>query len=326
MNRLFGLTLALVIFTPGRARAECEEAVTTEEVLEWVGQIEEGLRGDDLATSSRVALAAEKGLPCLVEPLAIPIVARAYRALGTGLYVGGSTERGKKWLLTAAELDSMFEFGMGELPEGHELGDVWLDQVDATGESRTTVPGRQLVDAEVFLDGKLLKLPMAHPNRMHLIQVRSGADLKGWVFEGTDFPEEIFSTGDEQASGGKSKEKSGGKKDRGDKGEKSAKPAKSKPVKVTPLVSNWPAERIALIVTGSASVVGSGVLYGMSAGARGRAIGAKTRTDLDDAVKANRSLFVASGAVAAVGAGSLTFGALFFVIDGQPVTGFNIRF
>lgn len=321
MNRLFGLTLALAMIAPMVAQAECTEPVSMGAVLEWVGQIEEGLRTDDMATSSRVSVAVEKNLPCLSDPLPVPIVARAYRAIGAGLYVAGSTQRAKKWMITAAEIDSMFEYGIGDLPEGHELGDVWLDQVDSIGESRVSVPGKQFAEGEIFLDGRVLKAVMAHPNRMHLIQMRVGAEVNGWVFEGTDFPPEIFASAGGQASAGKSKEKSGKSKS-----EKSAKEPKVKPVKVTPQVRNWPGERIALIVGGSASVIGSGILYGMSAGARNSAEGATTRLELQDAVKSNRTLNIASGVVAAAGAGSLTFGALFFVIDGQPITGFSVRF
>jgi len=165
---------------------------------------------------------------------------------------------------------------------------------------------------------------MAHPNRKHLIQLKLDTTLKGWIFEGTDFPEEVFSSGASQASSGKGGKS--GDKSKKEKGGKSAKASKTKPVKVTPQVSNWPGERIALIVGGSASAIGSGVLYGMSGAARTRAESALTREDLQDSVKTNRSLVIASGVVAAASAGSLTFGALFFVIDGQPVTGFNIRF
>jgi hypothetical protein len=317
MIRLVVLALGLELFSPTVAYAECGEAVSMESIVEWVGEIEEGLRTDDMATASRVAVSVESKLPCLSEPLPPPIVARTYRALGAGLYVAGSTARGKMWMLTAAEIDSMFEYGISDLPDGHELGDVWLDQIDSIGESRVTVPGKQLVSGEVFLDGKSLKAAMAHPNRMHLIQVRDGANVNGWIFEGADFPAAVFSEGS-QASASKTKEKSGKSK--------AAKEPKSKPAKVTPLVNNWPGERIALIVGGSASVVGSSVLYGMSSGARKKAEGAGTREELQDAVKSNRTFVVASGVVAAAGAGSLTFGALFFVIDGQPITGFSVRF
>jgi hypothetical protein len=221
-------------------------------------------------------------------------------------------------MLTSAEMDPMFEYAMNDLPEGHELEDVWLDQVDLTGDSRKNLIGKHFVEGAITLDGSSLKVPMAHEGRMHLIQLSSDNDIRGWIMEGVEFPEELFDAS--TPSAGKSKEPKG----EGKTAKK--KTSKGKPVKTTPLVSNWPTERVALFAGGGAAVVGSGVLYALSGMANKRAHDVRFKTELDKEVKANRTLVISSAAVAAAGAGSLGFGVLFYVIDGQPVTGFNIRF
>ena len=328
MLSLYRLLVGVMLFSPGLAAAQCDESSNSDDLLGWMSQIEEALRGGDEATAGRVAMVAEKKLPCLSERLPSQLAPRLYRAIGAGVYVAGSTARGKQWMLTSAEMDSMFEYGIGDLPPGHELVDVWLDQIDLTGESRKTVPGKHFVEGVVYLDGSTLKLPMAHEARLHLIQLEIDGEFKGWVFEGTDFPVEVFGAGGGEVA---SKDKGGKSKSKTEKGKtaKAAKPektAKVKPVKSTPQVNNWPAERVVLLAGGGATIIGSGVLYALSGVAKKNAQESRYKSDLDDYIRQNRTLFISSAAVGAAGIGSVSFGMLFFVIDGQPVTGFNVRF
>ena len=85
-----------------------------------------------------------------------------------------------------------------------------------------------------------------------------------------------------------------------------------------------PPEKTPLMIAGIATVLGSGGLYYAASLARGDFDDALTEEDVDEAARRTNQMVLASAAVLAVGAGSLSWGII--VYDGAPMPMFRFRF
>ena len=59
------------------------------------------------------------GIRCLNEAMPSQVAGRTYRAIGGGLSMGGDSNEGFNWLVTAASLEPSFEYGLEDLAMDH---------------------------------------------------------------------------------------------------------------------------------------------------------------------------------------------------------------
>ena len=212
---------------------------------------------------------------------------------------------------TAAGVDPTFVFGVEDVPEGHPVRSLWQLALDAENPEPVEIEGKSLSDGKHFVDGRRINYPVATLDRFHVYQ-RVEDGVHSWVIDGNDFPEVAFM------------------------GNEPDKPVEPEVEEVQPIEdlmaatvvkqNAWPGERVALVVGGGSALVASGVLYGLSAGAHSNFQSSTTVADMDKYQGQANTFFVSSGVSAAAAAGALTFGALFFVIDGDPRPSLDIRF
>ena len=346
------------------ANAACEAPFTMDDMLNGLTMVEDHLRNGNDADAGAAAKEMDGNLACLDAPLARMIAARLYRAIGAGNYAGGDTSRGMSWLITANEIEAGFVYGYDEMPEDHPVRFAFMDASDQSGGDRETMEGRDFVDGSVYLDAKKISSPAARPGRIHLLQhIADDGTVRGWLIEGAAFPEELLAAPavaeaepeDEKTPNEKPPKEPKPVKEPKEKAEKEPKVAaedepkvaaekepppekepKAKKTKAPKVKTSedgtyystpqWPAERVILVAGGSAIIAGSAAMYAMSAVSRGKFNDATTLSDVKDFKKQTNGLAVGSAAVGAIGAGTLGFGILFFIVDGQPVTGLQVRF
>ncbi|MBT3221676.1 MAG: hypothetical protein HN348_21575 [Proteobacteria bacterium] len=353
MRSLAALVGLIGLAFGGVANAACEAPFTMDDMLMGLTEVEDHLRNGKDADAGTAAKDMDGKLACMDAPLARMIAARLYRAIGAGTFSSGDTARGMSWLITANEIEPGFVYGLDEISEDHPVRFAFMDASDQSGGDRETVEG-DFVDGLVYLDAKKVSSPSARPGRVHLLQhVAEDGTVRGWLIEGAAFPEELIAAPavaevDPEEKGKKPKEKAAKEpkepkekpakepKESSDKEPKAAKEPKTKKTKAPKVKTSedgtyystpqWPAERVILVAGGSAIIAGSVAMYAMSAVSRGKFNDATTLSDVSDYKKTTNGLAVGSAAVGALGVGTLGFGVLFFIVDGQPVTGFQVRF
>jgi hypothetical protein len=290
--------------------ADCEAAYDMDALFEDLATSEEALRSKNYVEASQTGEAMRSQLNCLEQIMPVIIAGRVYRAMGAGLSLGGD-DAGEQWLLTAAEVDPTFEYGVEDVPQGHPVRALWGAAVSESQPDPVEVEGKNLVEGKHFLDGRRVNFPVATEGRFHVYQwVNDG--VHSWVIEGAAFPDEAFSGAEMSLAV--------------DDVEAEVKPMETLMAATVVKQKSWPGERVALVVGGSAAVATSGLMYAMSAGAQSNFSTSTTVTDMDKYKAQANTLFVGSGISAAAGVGALTFGALFFVIDGDPRPTLDIRF
>lgn len=331
------------------AFADCAAPYTSDALLEDLGNVETFLMENNNEAAGATARSMEGKIGCLGETLPGIIIGRTYRAIGAGLYVGGSVPRGEQWFKTSIVVDPTFDYGVQDLPEGHTLITTFGDLKRLPGVPPEPLTGKTFVTGTHYVDGKKLTTPTAVPGIPHLYQKSDGTAVTSWLIEGNAFPDTVLA-GAAVASGGTSKEPAKGS----DKGgaEKAPKPEKggtakapepekggkepakdagkgkpsASPSKVTTVARRRPPEKTPLMIGGIAIIGGSGAVYYMAMQAREQFDGITDDANAAEqmASKTN-SLVVASGVVLGVGAGALTWG---LVVDanGTPTPGFSVRF
>lgn len=312
---------ALLGLLPVAAEAACETPYDFDTLLNDLGAAEAGLRGRDYASLLQTGEALREGLGCLDLVLPVVIAPRVQRVIGASLYIAGEVEDANRWLRAAAWLDPGFQYPAEELPAEHPVVRAWAAAVAERAEAPVQLEGLTLGEGRHFVDGAPVTLPEATPDAFHVYQRQIPGDDGGvwsWIILGTDFPPEA--SGPLQVAIAEPVEEIA----------PSLGPvAPERPYGLEPIEVRqraWPAERVALIGAGGAAVVGSGVLYALSAGARNQFEAANNPHDLDRFRSRTNTLAVSSGLTFAAGAGALGFGALFFLIDGDPRPGLDLRF
>jgi len=306
------IVLSLMIAGPAWAE-DCETAYDMDALFEDLGASEEALRSKNYAASSKSAAAMRDKLSCLEQIMPVIIAGRAYRSIGAGLTLGGDDD-GDKWMLTAAEVDPTFAYGVEDVPEGHPVRSLWKLALSEAGADPLEIEGKNLTDGKHFVDGKRINFPSATDERFHVYQwVQDG--VHSFVIDGNAFPPEAFGEAVEAPA------------------VEEVQPDPEPVTATEDLMSatvvkqkNWPGERVAMIVGGGAAVVGGGVMYGLSAGAHSRFEGSTTEVDMDKYKGQANAFFVGSGVSTVAGASAITFGALFFIIDGDPRPTLDFRF
>lgn len=314
MHRLVAIALAAVAPSLAQA-AECEAPYDFDSLLNDLGAAEAGLRAMDYAAAMQAAAAMREGLPCLDQVMPIIVAPRALRAIAAGLYVGGEPEEAAKWFRTAAALDPRFDYGSQDLPANHPIVRAWAAaKADPAGAPEAA--GITLGEGSHWLDGKPLEAPAATPDAMHVYQYQTDR-VRTWVIEGPSFPREA--TGWEPEPEPPPTPIVAAVQD-----QTPAPPVIPPPTEVG--ARAWPAERVAMVGGGLAALAGSGVLYALSADARGRFDRADSVAELDVWRNRTNAYAIGSGATLVAGASALGFGALFFVIDGDPRPTLDLRF
>lgn len=183
------IALITALFAGSTAWAgDCATPYTTEGLIEDLTGVESAMRGydDDAAKASGDKLKA--GLACLDEVLPALIAARAYRAVGAGLYAAGTPEAANLWFLTSLELEPTWSYGLQDIPEGHPLrNDFETLKSNLSGDEPIWVEGKEFSDGSHYLDGRKISKPKARLERFHVYQVDNGG-VSSHVISGNAFP------------------------------------------------------------------------------------------------------------------------------------------
>jgi len=216
------------------------------------------------------------------------------------MFVGGDPDLGLLWLRTAAALDPEYDYVANEVAEDHPVISGWKLARLEVMEAEPPVPlDRALGEGEHYLDGALIETAVAAADQRHVYQ-QTGDELRTWLIDGDAFPEEAFGTvvaPDPVA------------------------PEPTDPVIDGPVVvksNNWPAQRVAVLGAGVASLGASAAMYGLASSSRSQFDTASTVADLDRHRASTNRYVIGSGIAGAAGAGLVGFGVLFFVVDGDP--------
>lgn len=313
MRPWLGLMMSLVL-APQAWADDCPEAYTIDGLLTDLAMTEGALRSADNVGAGESAAKMAASLECSEDIIPGAMTARIYRAIGGGLFASGDPDGGLMWLRTSAELEPGYEYGEGDLPAEHPVrAGLKLAKVEVMGTVTTPMSDAQDLGAgKHYLDGLPIERPTATMERYHVYQ-RVQDSTWTFVIPGNEFPDEAFGSG----SG------PGTEEDLPDD------PIPTEPVVPEATVvkqKNWPAERVALIGLGGASVAASGALYALSASSRANFDKANSVADVDKYTRSTNTFVIASGATGAAGVGMLGFGVLFFVVDGDPRPTLDIRF
>lgn len=348
--RGLGLALALAVaVAPQAARAQCADTYTVDAMVEDLVAVETFLRNSDDDNAGKAADALRSGLGCMTEVMPRMIAGRALRAVGSGLVAGGDPDGGKAWLRTAAELEPSFDFGLEDVPESHPVRGVYDAARSTASGDEVPVAGASLAMGTAYLDGRKLLEPKARADRWHLFQLDSGTSVRSWVIEGNAFPDDGLVLAPTTTA---KKPKPTKDKDAevatsaSTKTPKPAPTAKPNTTKTTPVrtdarvvgVRDRPKEKTPLMLAGGLVVGGGGVLYYLSYATHQKFVnytpgpfqaGGGTESVAEGELRSlygtTNRLMIASIAVAAVGVGTFTWGA---ILDGSgaPIPAIHVRF
>jgi hypothetical protein len=337
--------LAITLSYSPLSHAACPTTYPVESLITDLANAEKGVRESDAALAGTAAQSLEAGLPCLGEVLPAIVIPRTYRAIAGSYYLNGNMEKSRSWFQTAIEADSQFEYGIDDLAAENPLRIFYAESREGADVAPTEVEGMLLLDAGThYLDGRRWTEAMSTLSRPHLYQYEGQGQVLTKLMFGNDFPPEVLvidegAAEDLSAGGGKPPKEP---KERTAKAPKD-KPAKDKPVKektvkekpakapAQPESSDGfvqrtrPPEKTPLMLAGGALLGGSVATYVMSGGTRAKFDEATTNEDVDKYAKGTNQLVIISGALFAVGAGTLTWG---IIVDagGTPVPGIHLRF
>ncbi|MBX2801168.1 MAG: hypothetical protein KTR31_26040 [Myxococcales bacterium] len=169
----------------------CSVRYTLDHLLADLVTVEASLRADDGVRASERAEALHGGLLCLDQVIPRVIVGRTYRAIGGGYTAGGDSGRGVAWLRSAHEVEPTFEYGLEDLPPVHPIRSVYEEVKRELSDRPVTAPGDRSFQVPAFLDGRRLDAPTALPGRPHLLQL-DVEPVRSWTIGGADFPDEAF--------------------------------------------------------------------------------------------------------------------------------------
>ena len=278
--------MVLAVGSPAFA-GDCAAAYTVDALISDLTLTETHLRNSDDSSAAQIGATLGAGLACLDEPLPSQIAARAYRAVGAGLYVGGQIDEAKKWLFTSLEIDAAYAYGLEDLPADHPLRQDFESYKSMLAGELEPVEGKVFIEGKHYLNGRKIVKPAARPGRYHIYQVDAGG-FQTHRIEGNAFPASSLAAAPE-AVVAKGKTPKGGKAPKEPKTKqpkeakvKEPKPAREKkpkkPKTRTRIINGQevvidarerPPEKIPLLIAGGALIAGSGVLAYLAADAKG---------------------------------------------------------
>jgi len=311
------MTLAWLVASPVAWAGDCEAPYDLDTLADDMGAVESAVISDDSAAAEEAARRLQAGLACLDTPLPRVIAGRAYRALATGV-VSVEPDTATQWYRTAAAVDSGFVYTLEDLPrDDHPAFEAWRTALDeVAGVDEALIEGHVWSTGKFTVDGRRMSWPAAEPDMPHVLQRAHDGAVTTWIVDGISFPEEALIA---DASVGQPVVGDG--------------PSSSLPVGVRPTVTvnkvesnNWPAERIALVGGGTAALAVGGVLYGLAWDKRSQFDASSKQADTERLAASTNTLTVASTATLAAGAGTVGFGILFFIVDGDPRPTLDLRF
>ncbi len=268
--RAIGITIALLA-VPSAWANDCAEPYTVDQLLSDLTVVENALRESEDSAAAEAARGMARGLGCLDEVLPALIAARAYRAVGAGIFVEGATEEADKWLRTALEVDPTWTYGLQDIGENHPLRPHFEELKEEPVSEPVPLEGSSFVEGTFYLNGRKITKPRARLERFHVFQAE-GPPFSSAVIEGNGFPAAFVSV-EGEGGNGKKKDRKSKKPEKPKDVAKSKRPKTKKPKtrtvvidgkEVTVNVRERPPEKIPLLIGGSAIIVGSGVLYALA--------------------------------------------------------------
>jgi hypothetical protein len=309
--------LSLLVLGGPAYGADCESGYGLDTLADDLGVVESAVRSDESEAAAQAARRLLDGLPCLSEPLPRVVAGRAYRAVATGLLSTEEAEQASRWYRTAAVVDGSFLYSLEDLPEeDHPAFEGWRLAVEAAkGADSVPIEGHVWSSGTFTLDGRRLNWPAAEPDMPHLLQRSLDGETDTWLVDGTDFPSEALIA------------------DASVRNQANASDGPSPVTHTVPTVTvqqvggnNWPAERVGLVAGGTVALLAGGGLYAMALDKRSQFDASTKRADTTRLAASTNTLTVASTATLAAGAGTLGFGVLFFIVDGNPSPTLDLRF
>ncbi|MEQ1501272.1 MAG: hypothetical protein ABMB14_03535 [Myxococcota bacterium] len=324
------------------AAADCPEPYSVDAMLEDLVSVETFLRNNDDENAGKASANLQNGFGCMTEVLPRMIAGRAIRAVGAGLVVSGDPDGGGAWLRTAAEIEQSFAYGLEDLSETSPVRDVYATAQLAAGGEEAPVAGATLAAGAAYLDGRKLLEPKARGDRWHVFQFDGGSGVKSWVIDGNAFPDEVLVLAAPVAAGKAKKVKdppvtapkpvpvpvAAAPKPVVDAAPspKPARPLQSKVAGSTVVIErDRPWEKTPLMIGGGIVVAGAGAVYYASFATRQKFEDATSPDPLKSLQGQTNRLYIASLAVLAVGAGTLTWGVILDG-DGAPLPALRVRF
>jgi hypothetical protein len=193
--RAIALVITGLCLSSSAFAADCAAPYTTDSLIGDLSKVEAAMREYDDASAATAGSTLRDGLGCLDEVLPALIAARAYRAVGAGLYAGGEVDQAKMWFATALELEPTWTYGLQDIPEGHPLRNDFEDMKrNMEGNDPAPVEGQIFVDGSHYLDGRKISQPRARLERFHVYQVDNGS-IASHLIEGNAFPADQLKAG-----------------------------------------------------------------------------------------------------------------------------------
>lgn len=323
MRGLVTAIVALVAAAPSaQAQSACAAAYTTDQLLNDMMAVEGGLRENDTAAVAKSGTNLETGIGCLQELLPAVMVGRTYRAIAAGKLASEEEGAARGWFATSVEIDSTFEYGLEDIPAEHRVREVYADLKIAYVPDPITVEGRVLGAGTYYVDGRKISTPTAVDGRPHLLQIDRDGVISSTVIKGIRFPEDLLvDPAAAVAGGGKDK----GKKDKA-KDPKQATPLPTNPSGVMMAGRTRPGEKTPLLVTGVATMIGSGAVFAYTYKTRAQFFACTSDPIcVSDNAKLTNNLNLLGAGVGALGLATFTWGAM--VDDGgRFMPTFHVRF
>lgn len=306
MRRLASALVALLLSTS--AYAACPKPYSGADLGADLGVLATSLRDQDMEKFLPVGKRVEDGLSCADKAFPKMAYAAVYRYIGISHFRSGDTAGATRWFTTALELEPTFSFDVDELDFADPMRAAF--ELARDNASVDPVPMRNVTlatdpSSSWLLDGRPLTSPQATLDRPHLLQKVNSADqsvLAVYLIDGNGFPPDAIKSTTPVATAEEPKKKG-----------KDKKPT-STPVATTTGTDDAyqvvkidrvrPPAKTPLILVGGLSVVGGGVLYGLSFASHGQFDAATDTESLLAAQRKTNLLVVASGAVFAVGVGA----------------------
>lgn len=293
----------------------CDTPYAVDSLADDLGALESAILAstDD---ASALATELEADLSCLDGVLPRVITGRVYRAIAAGQLGADPTSVAAAWLDTAAVVDPGFRYTLDDLPsEEHPAYVGWMNAVDEGRSVKAeAVTGKVWSAGSFYVDGRRSNWPSAELDRPHIVQRVLDDKTTTWRVMGNTFPSDLLIADTATAPPPVA-------------GQRVETPQGRTQIEVNKVKSdNWPPERVALVGGGAVALAGGGALYALAWNQRAKFDASNTRADTESLARSTNTLTVASTASMAAGAGTLGFGVLFFIVDGDPRPTLDLRF